>query len=185
MSYLCPHKTIKTMREEFLHYVWQHRHFDFLKARTTEGQPVTVVFPGYHNYDAGPDFHQAVVCIGGIRWVGSVEIHCRSSDWFRHRHQYDDKYRSVVLHVVYEHDTDIQLSDNEYVPTLELKGLIPQELFLRYESLLTVPDMLLCRRQLSDVAPIEIQNQMSSALMERMLRRQGAFQRILNGCQKD
>ena len=25
------------MREEFLHYVWQHRHFDFLNAKTTEG----------------------------------------------------------------------------------------------------------------------------------------------------
>ena len=97
------------MREEFLHYVWQHRHFDFLNAKTTEGLALSVVFPGYHNHDAGPDFLQAVVTIGDMRWVGSVEIHCRSSDWFRHQHQYDDKYRSVVLHVVYEHDRDIVL----------------------------------------------------------------------------
>ena len=136
------------MREEFLHYVWQHRHFDFLNAKTTEGLALSVIFPGYHNHDAGPDFLQAVVTIGDMRWVGSVEIHCRSSDWFRHQHQYDDKYRSVVLHVVYEHDRDIELSDEERIPTLELKGLIPPEIFERYETLMNEPDMLLCRNHL-------------------------------------
>jgi len=173
------------MKEDFLHYVWQHRHFDFLKAKTTDGQAISVIFPGYHNHDAGPDFLQAVVTIDDVRWVGSVEIHCRSSDWLRHHHQYDDKYKSVVLHVVYEHDMEIQLCDNESVPTLELKGLIPQEMFTRYESLMSVPDMLLCRGCLSAVEPLVIQNQLSGCLMERMLRRQSGFQHILNSCQKD
>lgn len=173
------------MKEEFLHYVWQHRHFDFLKAKTTDGLAVGIIFPGYHNFDAGPDFLQAVITIGDVRWVGSVEIHCRSSDWLRHRHQYDDKYKSVVLHVVYEHDTEIQLGDNECVPTLELKGLIPQEMFRRYESLMSEPDMLLCRSCLSTVEPLLVQNQLSEAMIERMLRRQSGFQQILDSCQKD
>ena len=173
------------MKEEFLHYVWQHRHYDFLKAQTTEGQSLDVVFPGYHNYDAGPDFLQAVVVIDGIRWVGSVEIHCRSSDWLRHRHQCDDKYKSVILHVVFEHDKEIQLGENEPVPTLELKGLIPREMFDRYESLMSVPDMLLCRGRLSSVEQLVIQNQLSGCLLERMLRRQSEFQHILESSQKD
>jgi len=173
------------MKEEFLHYVWQHRHFDFLKAKTTDGQTVSVIFPGYHNHDAGPDFLQAVVTIDDVRWVGSVEIHCRSSDWLRHHHQYDDKYKSVVLHVVYEHDMEIQLDENELVPTLELKGLIPQAMFARYESLMSVPDMLLCRGRLSTVEPLVIHNQLSGCLLERMLRRQVEFQHILDACQKD
>ena len=140
------------MKEDFLHYVWQHRHYDFLNLKTTEGLDVNVFFPGYHNFDAGPDFLQAVVNIGGMRWIGSVEIHCRSSDWLRQHHQFDDKYKSVILHVVYEHDVEIPLDENEFVPTLELKGRIPREMFIRYETLMKMPDMLLvgsilsCRR---------------------------------------
>ena len=173
------------MKEEFLHYVWQHRHFDFLKAKTTDGQAVSVIFPGYHNHDAGPDFLQAVITIDDVRWVGSVEIHCRSSDWLRHRHQYDDKYKSVILHVVFEHDMEIQLSDHERIQTLELKGLIPDEMFVRYDSLMNVPDSLLCRHHLAEVEPLLLQNQLSESLLERMLRRQSDFQQVLEGCQKD
>lgn len=173
------------MKEDFLHYVWQHRHYEFLNLKTTEGLDVSVVFPGYHNFDAGPDFSQAVVNIGGMRWIGSVEIHCRSSDWIRHRHQDDDKYKSVILHVVYEHDMEIPLDENEFVPTLELRGRIPREMFMRYETLMKMPDMLLCRSQLSKLEPLIVQNQMSGALMERLLRRQSGFQSTLMSCQQD
>ena len=34
------------MKEEFLHYVWQHRHFDFLNASTTDGKSLEIVYPG-------------------------------------------------------------------------------------------------------------------------------------------
>ena len=104
-------KTKWYMKEDFLHYVWQYRHYDFLNLKTTDGRDVNTVFPGYHNHDAGPDFLQAVVVIADMRWVGSVEIHCRSSDWLRHNHQYDDKYKSVILHVVYEHDMEISIGE--------------------------------------------------------------------------
>ena len=173
------------MKEEFLHYVWQHRHYDFRDLKTSWGQRLNVVFPGYHNYDAGPDFLQAIVMIDDVRWVGSVEIHCRSSDWLRHRHQEDGKYKSVIVHVVYEHDMEIQLDENEMVPTLELKERIPKELFVRYESLMKVPDLLLCRSQSQNVDPIIIQNQLSEVLIERMMRRQSGFQNTLMSCQSD
>ena len=173
------------MKEEFLHYVWQHRHYDFNNLKTSWGQRLNVLFPGYHNHDAGPDFLQAVVSIDDVRWIGSVEIHCRSSDWMRHKHQYDDKYKSVILHVVYEHDMEIQLDDHEYLPTLELKTRIPQEMFSRYESLMKVPDLLLCRFHLSNVDPIILQSQMSKALIERLTHRQNEFQHILASCQSD
>lgn len=178
-------KTKWYMKEDFLHYVWQYRHYDFLNLKTTDGRDVNTVFPGYHNHDAGPDFLQAVVVIADMRWVGSVEIHCRSSDWLRHNHQYDDKYKSVILHVVYEHDMEISIGEGEYVPTLELKGKIPREMFTRYERLMNVPDMLLCRHSLSMVEPIVIQNQLSTSLTERMQRRQEGFQSTLKSCQQD
>ena len=173
------------MKEKFLHYVWQHRHYDFFNLKTTDGRKVYVDFPGYHNYDAGPDFLQAVVVIDNVRWIGSVEIHCRSSDWLRHNHQYDDKYKSVVLHVVYEHDLDISIGEDELVPTLELKEKIPIEMFARYETLVNTPDMLLCRNSLQPVDSVVIQNQLSVSLTERMQRRLEGFQTILNSCQLD
>lgn len=173
------------MKEDFIHYVWQHRHYDFRNLKTSWGQRLNVMFPGYHNHDAGPDFLQAVVTIDDVRWVGSVEIHCRSSDWLRHKHQDDHKYKSVILHVVYEHDMEIQLDENEFVPTLELKNRIPQEMFVRYESLMKVPDLLLCRSQSMNVDSLIIQNQMSEVLIERMLRRQSGFQNTLMSCQSD
>lgn len=173
------------MKEEFLHYVWQHRHYDFLGASTTDGKSLEVIFPGYHNQDAGPDFLQAVIVLGGIHWVGSVEIHCRSSDWLRHKHQCDDKYKAVILHVVYEYDCDIFLSDNEVVPTLELKDKIPRDMFIRYDTLMSVPDMLLCRYHLPKVDSLIVQHQLSSVLMERLLRRQSELQQLLNACRQD
>jgi hypothetical protein len=114
-----------------------------------------------------------------------VEIHCRSSDWIRHHHHEDDKYKSVILHVVYEHDMDIPLDANEFVPTLELKGRIHREMFIRYESLMRTPDMLLCRSQLPLLEPIVIHNQLSGVLLERMMRRQNGFQNTLMSCQQD
>lgn len=173
------------MKEEFLHYVWQHRHYDFKDLKTSWGQRLNVVFPGYHNHDAGPDFLQAVITLDNVRWIGSVEIHCRSSDWLRHKHQEDDKYKSVVLHVVYEHDMEIQLDENEFVPTLELKERIPYEMFDRYEGLMKEPDVLLCRCMLTKVDPLIIQSQMSEVLLERMIRRQSGFQSTLSNCQSD
>lgn len=173
------------MKEDFLHYVWQYRHYDVLKTETTDGKAVVVVFPGYHNHDAGPDFLQAVVDIGGMRWVGSVEIHCRSSDWLRHRHQYDDKYKSVILHVVYEHDTEIRVSEQEIVPTLELKELIPSEMCCRYEWLVSRPDKLLCRWRLREMEPLVLQNQLSKVLVERMTARQTRYYSMLESCNKD
>ncbi len=173
------------MKEDFLHYVWQHRHYDFRNLKTSWGQRLNVVFPGYHNHDAGPDFLQAVVTIDDVRWVGSVEIHCRSSDWLRHQHQGDDKYKSVILHVVYDHDMEIQLAENEFVPTLELKDRIHQEMFDRYDSLMKEPDLLLCRFQSMNVGSIIVQNQMSEMLIERLLRRQSGFQNTLMSCQSD
>ena len=70
--------------ERLLHYVWKYKLYAATPLITTEGRPVQVIDPGMQNTDAGPDFFNAKIKIDGTLWVGSVEIHDKSSDWLLH-----------------------------------------------------------------------------------------------------
>ena len=96
--------------ERLLHYVWKHRLFPLKELTTTDGQTVEVVDTGLHNSNSGPDFFNAKVKIGGEMWVGNVEIHDHSKDWYRHGHDTDKAYDNVILHVVEEADDDVTTS---------------------------------------------------------------------------
>lgn len=176
---------IERMTEAFLHYVWQNRLFDFLNIQTTNHDPVEIIFPGYHNTDAGPDFKQAVVRIADMKWAGDVEIHIKSSDWYKHKHQADEKYKSVILHVVYENDVGVERTRGECYPTLELKNRIPQKMLMQYQNLVNSLDTLPCECYLSSVDELHVHSQMSSVVMERLLRKQDAVLKVLSQCQYD
>ena len=96
------------MTESFLHYVWQYQYFDRSDLRTTDGEPVSVFVPGIKNSDAGPDFFNARIRIGAVSWIGNVEIHIFSSGWTAHKHDLDDAYENVILHVVWKEDKKIK-----------------------------------------------------------------------------
>ena len=85
--------------ELLLHYVWKHKMFPLKPLKTVDGMAVEVIDSGLHNHDAGPDFFNAKVKIGGTLWVGNVEIHDKASDWFAHKHDLDECYNNVILHV--------------------------------------------------------------------------------------
>ena len=70
--------------ESLIHYTWRHRLFPLAPLATTEGLPVEVIDPGMENRNDGPDFFNAKVKIGGMLWVGNVEIHTTASDWYAH-----------------------------------------------------------------------------------------------------
>lgn len=44
------------MQEDFLHYIWKFKKFDFRKARTVDGIEVVILNSGIANYNSGPDF---------------------------------------------------------------------------------------------------------------------------------
>jgi hypothetical protein len=48
-------------------------------------------------------------------WAGN-EIHLKSSDWYVHHHERDAAYENVILHVVWEHDTEIYRKNNTEIP---------------------------------------------------------------------
>ena len=123
------------INEEFLHFVWKFQLFDFSNLKSTDNIPIQVVKPGTHNHNAGPDFLNAKIRIGGLIWYGDVELHIKSSDWLTHKHHTDQNYNTVVLHVVYDHDKEAVLENGQQLNCLELVGLIPDKYLSQYDTI--------------------------------------------------
>ena len=161
------------MREDFLHYVWQHQYFDKTDLRTAAGEEIQVLRPGYRNADAGPDFLNARLRLGEVEWNGAVEIHLRATDWARHNHQVDPKYDQVVLHVVGQHDAEVARTNGSRIPALALQARLAPELLARYQALMGAPAAapLPCAPLLSLVPEITKTMMTERALLERVERK--------------
>ncbi len=156
------------MQESFLHYVWQLQYFDKQNLVTAEGDELTVRKPGHANSHAGPDFSEAKIKIGNIDWVGSVEVHIKSSDWNAHNHQADGAYDNVILHVVWQHDKPVLRSDGATIPTLELRQRVAPALLLSYRKLVESAQPIPCERMLPSVNEITRISMLEKALMQRL-----------------
>lgn len=108
------------MPEILLHYIWQRGLFLAFPQQTTDGRPIEVLSVGRHNLDAGPDFTDVHLRIGGQEWVGNIEIHISSTDWYRHRHHLDHAYDNVILHVVRHADREVLTSMGQPLTQCEL-----------------------------------------------------------------
>lgn len=96
----------------------------------SQGGYCLLVFNGRPGGPAGPDVRDAVVCFSHERsaqttlspQVGAVEFHVHTSDWMAHRHQYDERYNTVLLHVVLFCDTQqpVRRQDGQEVPVCSL-----------------------------------------------------------------
>ena len=156
------------MNESFLHYIWQFQYFSKVDLCTTEGEQVSIFKPGNKNSHAGPDFFNAKIRIGSIEWIGNVEIHINSSEWIHHKHNTDDAYENVILHVVWKEDKEIKRKDASRLPTLELKGRVEDKLLLQYKKLINNPDKIPCAPFFSHVAPVTRLSMLDKALMQRL-----------------
>ena len=123
-----------TYDETFLYYIWQYKLLS-LTLHTTQGKPIDIVRTGIRNSEAGADFLQAEIVIDGIRWVGNVEIHVKSSDWLAHKHHDNPAFENVILHVVLHYDKKVFYQNGELIPTLELRDYLPKDLCERYRYL--------------------------------------------------
>lgn len=152
--------------EQLLHYVWKHRFFPLTPLLTTDGQTVEVIDVGLHNHDAGPDFFNAKVRIGGVLWVGNVEIHLRAIDWQRHGHDSDAAYNNVVLHVVEKADAEVVTAEGRCPPTLVLP--IPEAVERNYAHLSMTDDYPRCWPVLKELPQLTVHSWMSALLFERI-----------------
>lgn len=157
------------MKEEFLHYVWQYQLFSHIALKTSLKEEVVVVKPGIYNRNSGPDFLQAHVQIGGQLWVGNVEIHLKSSDWYAHHHEQDANYDAVILHVVLEHDATVFMKRNRLLPTILLKDRIAKGLLEQYQTLFAKQQRwIACENQISNTDKFIIKNWLERLYVERL-----------------
>ncbi|MEO9965222.1 MAG: DUF2851 family protein [Reichenbachiella sp.] len=156
------------MRESFLHFIWQFQKFDTIELSTVEGKPLQIFTKGQYNTDAGPDFLNAKLLIDDITWYGHVELHLKSSDWNRHKHQYDSAYDNVVLHVVWEHDLEVSCKNGQVLSVLELQDRIAPELLLKCNQLVKSPEKIPCVSQFDQVRDIDKQAMIDYAGVARL-----------------
>lgn len=155
--------------EQLLHYVWKHRLLPSEKMTATDGRTVEIIDPGLHNHDAGPDFFNAKVRVGGTLWVGNVEIHDRASDWNLHGHSADRAYDSVVLHVVGEADCEARDSTGRVVPQVRVE--VPPEVAANYRELMTTDRFPPCYRIVPELRRMTVSSWLAALQTERLERK--------------
>ena len=161
--------------EKLLHYIWKHRILPLSELRTTDGRSVEVIDPGLLNMHAGPDFFNAKVRIDGVMWVGNVEIHERSADWFLHGHDTDAAYNNVVLHVAAVVDADVVTERGDHLPQVQLA--VPQQVLSNYRCLLAFDRYPPCREAVLPLDTIKKRSWLSALVAERLNEKTEAIRR--------
>ena len=167
--------------EQLLHYVWKHKIFSLKELKTTTGQQVEVIDTGLANTDTGPGFFNAKLKLDGVLWIGNIEIHERSSDWFKHGHHADAGYNSVILHIASEIDTEISRSNGERIPQIQL--ICPEAVRTNYKELLETASYPPCYRIIPSLPPFTAHSWMTALQMERFEQKATLLNERLKRCQ--
>lgn len=167
------------MREDLLAYLWKTQKFRRSQLQTTSGMALDVVKPGQENQYSGPDFFNAHIQIDNTLWVGNVELHVRSSDWFRHKHQTNEKYDNVVLHVVWDDDVPVFDSSQQLMPTLCLATYAPQNFISKYQSWMTKSKKwTLCEDDQHQLPNLILKQFWERLYVERLIEKTSLIQRV-------
>jgi len=168
------------MNEDFLHYIWKYRLFDSKTLATASGETIDVIKPGEHNHDGGPDFQNARIKIGNTTWAGNIEIHLNASDWLKHNHHKDKSYDNIILHVVYNNDFSVLRLNKETIPILELKDLIPQQIFRKYKNIINSKQWIPCQGLIRQADPLIVATWMERLLVERLEKKSDSVEQSLH-----
>ena len=135
--------------EAFVQRLWHEQRFFDTNMASIDRRSIRVLKPGIWNHNEGPDFMHAEIEIDGKLYVGDVEIHVQSSEWYAHKHHLNSRYNRVILHAVYFDDDinlRIRLQNNKRVPTVELLKWIAADTGDLYDNTRnTEPENGICR----------------------------------------
>lgn len=155
--------------EKLMQYLWQHKLLISTGMRLSDGRPMQVIDTGTLNTDSGPDFFNAKIKIDGETWVGNIEIHVRASDWYRHGHDHDPAYDSVILHVVGVDDRAVRARDGRLLPQIALP--CNPAFSERYSALISASatDNLPCGHTISTLPALKVSDWLQAMGYERLL----------------
>jgi Protein of unknown function (DUF2851) len=152
------------MTERLLQYIWQFQYFNYSDLRTDEGEALQIMHPGSLNSNQGPDFSDAKIKINTTIWAGSIELHINTSDWKNHKHSSDKNYKNVVLHVVWQHDINLNLPCS----TLVLEDKVPKLLLSKYDELMNADSFIPCEKHIQQINSLTWQSWKERLLIERL-----------------
>ncbi|MCE3077000.1 DUF2851 family protein [Chryseobacterium gwangjuense] len=132
------------MNEKLLQYLWNFKIFTNFDFKDTDGNSIEILHSGKWNTDSGPDFLMAKIKTKNVILAGNIELHIKSSDWIFHQHSDDPNYQNIILHVVYQHDLEIEEFTVKNIATLELKKHIDENILGKYEKLLHENQFISC-----------------------------------------
>ena len=148
--------------------------------QTTTGEPVEVINAGLPNTNAGPDFFNAKLKIGGTLWVGNIEVHTLASDWMRHGHDKDAAYDNVILHVAETVDCEVFRANGIPVPQLQLS--CPESVRQRYDELSHAEIYPPCYSILSSLPKLTVHSWLSALQVERFEKKARVIATRLERC---
>ncbi|MFT4602987.1 MAG: hypothetical protein ACI857_003174 [Arenicella sp.] len=169
------------MREAFLHYLFDQRKLgsSFI---TTNKEVLEVIEFGELNKNAGPDFISAKIKLNDTIWAGQIEFHLKSSDWIKHKHQFDKAYDNVIAHFVFEHDKEIK--SGEYIlPVVELKDAIHPNENEKYLKLIGSKNWIPCQSQVNSLDQDLLNNTIEQKFIERLIRKASLFNQTISESQ--
>lgn len=173
------------MKEEFLHYLWLHKKVPLNQLQTTNGEPIEIINFGQYLQTAGPDFFNAQVIINNQKWAGNIEIHVKSSDWYLHNHERDVNYDNVILHVVWENDTEIYRKDNSEIPVLQLKDYVSYLEIEGYNNLAVQKSWINCENEIASIDKLILTNWQERLFFERLERKSNPIKELLHKTTND
>jgi hypothetical protein len=157
------------VKEEFIHYAWKYKLYDFPILATNKGERIEVISPGVHNTNAGPDFLNAKIKIGDILFVGNVEMHLNASDWYAHKHDADSAYENVILHVVLNDDKPVFNAQNQLIPCLEISPFLHPGAVEKYHILMAGKRRIPCETLLVENPISDTSFWLERLVVERMV----------------
>jgi len=173
------------MREDFLHYVWHHKKFDFLNLKTVCNKKISIIDTGVYTQHSGADFFNAQLKIDDLHWAGNVEIHIKSSDWYLHNHHIDSNYDNVILHVVWDYDVDVYRRNNTEIPVLILKNYIQKEINDLYMNLTKNKTWIFCEKQISTIDKNQFDLWKKQLFTERLHQKSSLIEQLLQENKND
>ncbi len=163
------------MNEHYLHYLWKLKRLPIHQMKLIDGKKFDLLdFGSYNEFENGPDFKNGSIVLDELTWFGSIEMHVNASDWYKHKHHTDPNYNNVILHVVYNADSEV-IQNGRIIPTLELKNWVDKSHYKQYQFLQKNKSTIPCKSLFHSVPISYWENMKNRAIINRLTRKAAYF----------